>query len=187
MRTQLISDTRRFLSIRQPLPATAAEKAVFTTDLPQLLRASAARDATVRTLAAALGSGPAGAVVALQFLLAALLLRRARPQLELLSARGASPATIRMIAAALVLPAVVPAALVGGALAVLVSASSAGDAPGGHGDGRRCDGPHGPAVLRGRGGFRADRSASDALAPSALDRCGSSRRGDSRLGRCDCA
>ncbi|PZF09961.1 hypothetical protein DEJ25_13325 [Curtobacterium sp. MCPF17_011] len=133
MRTQLISDTRRFLSTRQPLPATGAERAVFTTDLPQLLRASAARDATVRTLAAALGSGPAGAVVALQFLLAALLLRRARPQLGLLNARGASPATIRMIAAALVLPAAVPAALVGGALAVLVSASFAGDTPGGTG------------------------------------------------------
>jgi putative ABC transport system permease protein len=132
-RTQLVSDTRRFLSTRQPLPATAAGSAVFTTDLPQLLRASAARDATVRTLAAALVSGPAGAVVALQFLLAALLLRRARPQLELLSARGARPATIRVIATALVLPAVVPSAVVGGALAAVVSVSFLGEVRSGPG------------------------------------------------------
>ncbi|QWS34945.1 ABC transporter permease [Curtobacterium aetherium] len=130
-RPGLVADTRRFLSTRHPLPVTAAGSTVFTTDLPEVLDASVARDATLRTLAAALGSGPAGAVVALQFLLAALLLRRARPQLLLLGARGARPATVRAIATALVLPAAVPGAVAGGALAAIVSAALPGEVPGG--------------------------------------------------------
>lgn len=119
-RSAIVDDTRRFLTTRAPLPTTPTRVTTFSTDLPALLTAAAARDTTVATLSAALGAGPAGALVALGVLLARLVLDRAGPRLRLLAARGASGTTTRSVAAALVAVAAVPGAVVGALLAALV-------------------------------------------------------------------
>lgn len=125
-RPGLVDAVGRFLATRQPLPSTAAGSVAFSTGLPGLLDASVARDATVGTLAAALGSGPAGALVALGALLARLVLDRAEAGLRLLGARGASDRVVRSVAAGLVAVAAVPGAAAGGVLAVLVQLTPLG-------------------------------------------------------------
>jgi putative ABC transport system permease protein len=125
-RPALVDGVRRFRTTRQPLPSTAAGSVAFSTGLPEVLAAAVARDATVGTLAAALGSGPAGALVALGALLARLVLDRAEAGLRLLGARGASDRVVRSLAAGLVATAAVPGAAAGGVLAVLVQSTPLG-------------------------------------------------------------
>ncbi|WIB61915.1 hypothetical protein DEJ13_08825 [Curtobacterium sp. MCLR17_007] len=125
-RPALVDATRRFLTTRHPMPGTASGSTAFTTDLPEVLSAAAARDATVGTLAASLASGPAGALVVLAAILARLVLERADAVLRLLGARGASALRLRALAAGLVAVAAVPGAAVGAVLAWLVGRSPLG-------------------------------------------------------------
>lgn len=93
-RAALTERVRTALGRLVPLPSTVTGSARLTTGLPDLLDASRARDASVLTLVAALGSGPLAAVLGVQVLTARLAVERSRERWRLLVAVGAIPATV---------------------------------------------------------------------------------------------
>lgn len=129
-RSDLAAATRRALGRLVPLPSTVDGSTRLRTDLPDLLDASAARDATVGTLTASLGSGPLVAVIGLQALIARFTVERDRRRWELLAARGGSRALRGGLAALLVAAGSVPAAVLGAvaAVGVLVVSGTTGPA-----------------------------------------------------------
>lgn len=128
-RAALAEQTRQALGRTTPLPSTATGSTRITTGLPELLDAAAARDASVRTLAAALGSGPLVAVLGVQVLLARITVERDRDRWRLLAARGADRTLRSTLAAGMVAVAAVPAAALAAVVARVVAAL-AGLAPG---------------------------------------------------------
>lgn len=120
-RTEIATQVRQVLAGTTPLPSTVTTAARITTGLPDLLDASAARDASVGTLAAALGSGPLVAVVGVLVLLARITVDRDRERWRLLAARGADRRLRSTLAAGLVGAAAVPAAVLGAATAWAVA------------------------------------------------------------------
>ncbi|MFJ3378799.1 hypothetical protein ACIPJ2_00195 [Curtobacterium sp. NPDC090217] len=126
-RAALSDAARTTLSRLTPLPSTVSGSARLTTGLPGLLDAAAARDATVGTLTAALGTGPLVAVVGVMALVALLTVERDRDRWQLLAARGGGRVLRGGLAALLVACAAVPAALLGaGTAAAVLTAIGAG-------------------------------------------------------------
>jgi len=126
-RAALSDAARTTLSRLTPLPSTVSGSARLTTGLPGLLDAAAARDATVGTLTAALGTGPLVAVVGVMALVALLTVERDRDRWQLLAARGGDRVLRGGLAALLVACTAVPAALLGaGTAAAVLTATGAG-------------------------------------------------------------
>ncbi|WP_350349227.1 hypothetical protein ABIQ69_04690 [Agromyces sp. G08B096] len=93
----------------------------FTSSLPDLIREQLAQQGAVDAVLATVASGPVGVMAAVLVLAAGVVFERRRAGLELAAARGASDGQLRGALAAEGLAAGLPAAVLGGTAALLLS------------------------------------------------------------------
>lgn len=123
--TDIAAEVRRFTSLPVDLGLkNFGTPSAFTSGLPSQLEAFTVSSAPSTALIALFELGPAGALAAVLLVGLRLLQSRRAGADALIRARGASGAQVRLLAAAEVAVWTVPAAIIGGALAVLLTPGS---------------------------------------------------------------
>jgi len=115
----LARQTRQFLTVAHPLGSGTAPKS-FRSNLPALLESAEARAVSSQTIVATITAGPIGLALAIEVLVARLVMARLRASLELMGARGASAPQRRLLLAVPALAVGVLAAAVGFVIGMLV-------------------------------------------------------------------
>ncbi|GAA4266965.1 FtsX-like permease family protein [Frondihabitans peucedani] len=125
----IATQVRRFSSVRHSVPSAGDAPLPFSTRLPDVVADAQARLATASSLSDSVLAGPLGAALALEILLARLVVTRARSALELIGARGAGPGWLRLRVMLFASVAAVPGAIVGGLLGSVAARFVAGSGP----------------------------------------------------------
>lgn len=127
--TQLLSAVRGATAASLPLDDSGQLRMRLSTDLVSVLSTALARANSASAILAVAAVGPLAVSVALIVLAAALIVRRRRTDLALMSARGAPLARLRRMLFGEGLLLGLPAAVLGAAAGVLVTANDAGVIP----------------------------------------------------------
>ncbi len=127
--TELLSAVRGATTASLPLDASGQLRVRLETELVSTLTKALARATSASAILAVAAVGPLAVSVALIVLACALMVRRRRTDLSLLSARGASFGRLRRLVFSEGLLLGLPAALIGATAGVLVAPNEAGTFP----------------------------------------------------------